>query len=203
VKVANGAQSWTEKCAAIEQLFSELQPADTTAILGIPYSSLIPGIARELLLMAPVPRRKKIAAKKGLQVLTERTSRTLETLDSLSEDGLAALNIQAGALKDLKTKLRILHCVANNAVVERHLSPPRKIQAEKIAWRIGEHYCAITGKEAPTVPTRPMDGRPYGEFVRLLEAIFPILVVDASAASQAKTAYRRALRQQADKKQTI
>ena len=50
----NAAASWEAKKAALEDVFSKLPIQRDETAKGIPYESMIPGIARQLMLMFPV-----------------------------------------------------------------------------------------------------------------------------------------------------
>jgi hypothetical protein len=155
--------------------------------LGVPYEYLIPGIARELMLMIPYQRPKTLPPilppKEALRKLAQSAGRTIKVLDGLPEDALAALNYRPGALRTLHIQLRILHAAAKEAKVETRRSPPTKPQARKIARVVAQHYSRLTGKE-PTVPAK--DGKAYGPLLKLLQAVYRILDIKASAESQAR-----------------
>jgi hypothetical protein len=175
--------TWEKKNTALEAAFRNLQIKQFEKATGIPYKFLIPGMGRELMLMSPIPRPKTIGAKKALDNLTQSTGLIIKVLDSLPQTVLDALNFQPAALRELKTKLRILHVVAKQADVNARSGAPKKAQPSKIALVVARHYYGLTGKK-PTVPKK--DGIAYGPFLELLKAVYGILDIKASAASQAE-----------------
>jgi hypothetical protein len=105
-------KTWETKHAELEAAFWKVTPGNRCSI-GIPYETSIPGIARELLIIAPrkilsdgelkelneirrvegLPRlgrrlQKKDAAKKSLKNLKSASGRLVEVLDQLSPDVL-------------------------------------------------------------------------------------------------------------------
>ncbi len=184
VGTAGPQATFNEKCAALEAAFNRLREPPATHEDKIPYKMVIPGIARELMLMTPVQKPKSAAAEKGLQKVAAHAGHTVEALDSLSEDALQALNLGPAAIRRLRTTLRILKIAAKSAEIRPSPRVATKVQPRKIARRVGEHYCALTGKLRPTVPDR--NGVPYGPFLELLIEVFRILGVNASAASQGR-----------------
>jgi hypothetical protein len=177
--------SWEAKCAALEDAFRKLSIRRGKARIGIPYESVLPGIPRQLMLMAPISRPKAKSSKKGLCNLEQLTARTVKVLDGLSQDALDSLNYRQTALTELKTKLRMLHVAAKAVDFKARLGQPKKVQPRKIACVVAQHYFSLTG-ERPTV--RVKDGeKAYGPFLGLLRSVFDILGVNnASAESQAR-----------------
>ena len=108
----------TEKTAALEGAFRKLpirmkkgpyvvndpKLGTITYDNAIPYESLIPGIARELMLMGPEPRPKASArkAKKELKSLVQLTVRYVKALDELSQRAIDALNTRSPVLQEWK-----------------------------------------------------------------------------------------------------
>jgi hypothetical protein len=150
-------KTWETKHAELEAAFWKVTPGNRCSI-GIPYETSIPGIARELLIIAPrkilsdgelkelneirrvegLPRlgrrlQKKDAAKKSLNGLKSASGRLVEVLDQLSPDVLDALNFERSALATLHTNVRILNVVAEQAVVNGICNAPKKTQPHKIA----------------------------------------------------------------------
>lgn len=186
---------WEEKCAELEDAFRKLPIRRNEAAPGIPYEFIIPGIGRELMLMRPnsgVHPPKAVsadAAKKELRDLARKTEALIEVLDGLSRTSLDALNYREVALRKLKTNLRIFQTGIITTEVQESLvntgrGAPKKIQPRKIARLVAQHYYALTGKK-PTAPSK--DGKAYGPFVELLNAVYRILGVEASAESQTKS----------------
>lgn len=175
------------KLAALEAAFRKL-PIKKGKAAGIPYESLIPGIARQLMLMVPILRPKVASEKRGLRNLAQSTGRTVKALDDLSSAALAALNYQPAALRELKTKLRILHAATETVEFTARNGQPKKIQPKKIARIVAQHYYRLTGRK-PALTNDPYNGgKTKGQFVELLQAVFEILGIKASALSQAKLA---------------
>jgi len=163
-------------------------PEPATEGNGIPYKKAIPGIARELMTMRPVQKRERATVKKSLQKAATHAARTVEALDSLPPDAVTALNLRPAAFRQLKLMLRILPILAKSAEAGTRPRATTKAQPRKIAWRVAEHYCALTGRSKPTVPSK--DGVPYGPFFDLLTTVFKILGVKASAESQGRAVQR-------------
>jgi hypothetical protein len=176
--------AFKKKCAAIEAAFNQLSILPATEN-GIPYKELIPGIARELMLMRSGSVQTQKQAKKSLQETAALMTKTLKALDSLAPEDTATwvttCNLKPDALRQFRLMLRILPVgarvvEAKAPVVKR--GRPRKIQAREIAQRVGERYYALTGKE-PTVPSK---GGAYGEYHALLDTVFKALdMVEDSA----------------------
>jgi hypothetical protein len=101
----------------LEDAFRKLRIRRGAAAQGIPYELLIPGIARQLMLMAPNPRSKALPPKKALRSLTRSVGQTIEALDRFPESALDALNYKQAALRKLVTNLRILHFAVKTAEV--------------------------------------------------------------------------------------
>jgi hypothetical protein len=120
-KASVAIAGFKEKCDALEAAFGGLEEPPATRGKGIPYKEVIPGIARELMLMAPVRKRKYATAQKGLPKVAAHADHTVKALDSLSDEALQALNLRPGAIRQLKTRLRILHVAAKTAKCE---TPP-------------------------------------------------------------------------------
>jgi len=180
-----GHASWDAKIAALEDLFRTLPVQPPSKVDAIPYSFLIPGIGRQLMLMSPVSRRTQIPGKKAVKALAQKTGRIVELLDGLSQPVIEALNFRQSAIGKLKTDLRILHAAAKEADVAGvnfRDGAPQKSQARKIAIVVATHYFGLTGKK-PTL-SRNKDGA-YGQFFDLLKAVYEILGVNASTESQA------------------
>jgi hypothetical protein len=177
---------WVEKCSALETAFRKLQlPRSIEGVKGIPYETLIPGIPRQLMLMAPWQcRRNILSPKQALRQLDDTSARLVDLMDRLPPIVVEALNFRQRALSDLKTKLRILNCAAKSTKVPPSRGAPRKIQARKVAVAVAQHYYGLTSKK-PTVP-KDKNERPYGPFLNLMTAVFEILEVNASALSQAE-----------------
>jgi hypothetical protein len=179
----NALVSWDAKCAVLEDAFCKLTIQRDETATGISYKSVIPGIARELMLMAPISRPKAASAR-AIRSLTSSTGRTIKVLDNLSQSALDTLNYPPDDLRELTKKLRMLHAAAETRVSQRPDGQPKKVQPGKIAQVVAQHYFALTG-ERPTV--RVKDGeKAYGPFLELLSTIFYILDVDASAESQTR-----------------
>ena len=174
VKAVN---SWQAKNAALESVFRKLPiRLDSTM-----YKCLIPGIPRQLLLMAPISRnsRSKVAgAKKGLQRLAQSTRSSINALEGLSQTALDALNYKSTAIRGLTTKLRVLHAAAELATKEN--APPGRpaqispSQVKKIACAVAQHYRGLTGDEA-TAPKR---------LITLLGDVYKVLDIEANARGQ-------------------
>jgi hypothetical protein len=206
---------YKSKCAALANAFRKLTIRRPTGT-GIPCEFFIGDIGRQLMPMRPVPRRKlrfvlEVKRKKGAPKLNEQwdetpiiedlpakkapkalhdlarsASRTLALLDGLSQPALDALNYQKDALRQLRIGLIVLY----GAAIQAKVSPatkPEKIQERKIARVVAQHYYDLTGK-APSVSTK--DGKANGPFLDLLNAVYEILDVRASAESQARTVAR-------------
>jgi hypothetical protein len=177
------SDSWGSKCAALKTAFRRL--AIQRGEEGIPYEFLIPGIAKTLLLMVPNAAQKKaLPPRKALHSLTRLLTQTHDVLERLPPPVLDALNYRPEALFKLKRDLKILLAAAKTAEVKTRRSPPRKLQEQKIAQIVAQHYFALTGKK-PTVSVSLRNGDP-SPFVKLLTDVYRILGVKVSAASQAK-----------------
>jgi hypothetical protein len=204
--------NWEEDSAALEKLFRSL-PIERGAAENIPYESLISNIPDELLLMRPASKKKRprsAGAKKTLHVLVQSTRRTINALEALSPKVLAPgrrrrtparhsddsgsggsgcrqaraqtiLNYRPAALRKLITSLKFLEEEA--AKIKTKLPPgrpkqDRPNQAKSIAHVTARHYHGLTGKKAT---------RYNAEFVSLLEGVYKILGLEASAVARAAT----------------
>jgi hypothetical protein len=157
---------------------------------GIPYTFVIPGIGRQLMLMSPNSPRKHIPGGKALRELAKSTGRTIEVLDGLSQSAIDALSFRQLELRKLMTNLRILHVSAEEAAkagVNFRDGAPKKTQAQRIAIVVAQHYCGLTGK-IPTLSKK--EGKVYGPFFHLLKDVYEVLGVKASAESQASDVIR-------------
>jgi hypothetical protein len=148
---------------------------------GIPYETLIPGIARQLSLMQPndhklaspaTTRRKLIALKKRAE--------------ALSKDMSAAVHLP------LQQRLAIIAIAyAETCKLPRpaRTGAPQKQLALRVACTVAEHYYALTGKK-PTRITPCEGGKACGPFVAFLTEIFKLLGIKASAENQAKASIK-------------
>jgi hypothetical protein len=178
------SQSWQFKCAALEDAFRKVPIRRGEVTPAIPYDFLIPDIAGQLMRMIPNPRPKALPPKEALRRLTRSIGHTVEVLDGLPPTVLDALNYQRSALRKLQAQLRILHFAAKTAEVVTRRSAPTKLQEQKIARVVAQHYFALTGKK-PTVTVRVKDGK-ASPFLELLTAVYRIIGLNVSAASQGK-----------------
>ena len=204
-----------EMAAEIEAAFRKL-PIAPTPSGAISYETLIPGIPRQLILMLPHPKiepivdeqlspkirdsklwrlkfgRRKVAgtatANKELAELGKRAEALVLAINGLSQTAVEALGLPEAALNKLKASASLLWIGATKANV--HELPdntakgaPPKVQERRIAWCVAWHYHFLTGLN-PTVPDK--NGRPYGPFFELLQAIYEALEVTASAAAQGR-----------------
>jgi hypothetical protein len=172
--------AWVTKAARLEKLFSNLPRQQKT------YVMLIPGIARQLLLMVPNSCKsgpKAAGAKKGLQRLAQSTGSTIKNIEALSQNARDALYIKPAVLAELTRNLRLLYTDAKMAVeipaedyVRGRRKQNRPSQSTKITRCVKLHYRALTGQN----PTRS-----NAAFVKFLDQVFEILGIKASANSQA------------------
>jgi len=188
----NKADSWEEKCAALQDAFRKLPIRRNETAKGISYESIIPGIACELMLMAPVSHsaaelfavKNGLRNKKGLHKLAQKIGDVVKVLDGLSQDALDSLNYRQAALRKLKTELRIFHEVVKAAKFDAPHGQPPKAQAKKIARIVGLHYYGLTGR-IPAKTVDPVSSEASGQFVELLRTVYKILGINkASAAAQ-------------------
>jgi hypothetical protein len=183
------AVTWEEKCAALENAFRMLRIQRSNKVTGIPYEFLIPGIGRQLMLMSfAAPHPKAESAKKELKYLASSVCRTIGVLERLPRAAIDALDIRESALRQLMTKLRILHAAANSATVTASGGAPVKVQPRKIACVVAQHYYALTGKK-PTVPKKA--GKATGPFPELLKSVYEILDVERDVSAPPKGVKRR------------
>lgn len=188
-RASSEAALWEEKLAALEGAFRKLKikqnEQDKTAN-KITYKSAIPGIARQLMLMVPILRPKVASDKRGLRNLAQSTGRTVKALDDLSPAALAALNYRPTALRELKSKLRILHAAAETVEFKARIGQPKKIQPKIIARVVAQHYYHLTDREPALTNDAYNGGKANGQFVELLRTVYKTLGIKASAPSQAK-----------------
>jgi hypothetical protein len=188
--------NWKKDSAALEKLFRSLPIQET----GETAKLLISGIADHLLLMRPTSSRRshKIAGtKKALERLARLTHRTISALEGLSRNALERLNYRperarqnvsqkkrpehsdpASPLRGLITRLRILEVAANQEVKVDAGRPKqqRSSQAHEVACAVAWHYRRLTGKTST---------RYNAEFISLLESVYKIVGIEASATAQA------------------
>jgi len=167
---------------ALEEAFEKLTPGNRCST-GIPYETLIPSIARELLITKLVDR-KKDPAQQSLKNLRSAGPRLEKVLDQLSPEVLNALSFMEPDIKVLQKKLRLLNAAAGNIEVRGKRGASEKVHPYKITQTVGWHYLCITGRD-PTV-SRPEGKMPQGAFFDLLTTVFCVLGVKASADSQEK-----------------
>jgi hypothetical protein len=141
------------------------------------------------MLMRPNPgvRGPKVGspdtAKKELRKLAGKAKALIKVLDDLSQTALHALNYRQATLGELKTRLRILHATADAREVNADIAKskrrtePRKVQIARV---VAQHYYGLTGQK-PTRRVKWDDGRAYGPFLELLNAVYGILDIKASA----------------------
>jgi hypothetical protein len=189
--------TWDEKRLALEVLLRKCAIKQSEPERGIPYEWLIPGLARELLLMAPVPRGETLSTKEvkqNLANLAKSTKCVINLLEGLlgSQKAVVALKWSRIRVAILKNELLGLHAAAAEARVASARGQPKKTQPKKIAKFVAQQYYRLSGKR-PTVSTGPLDGKASGPFLKLLDGVFDVLGVDASAESQARGLRGRAI----------
>src|SRR5690348_14520566 len=133
---------WHEKTTSLESLLRNLPSQKNDGISGIPYKMLIPVIARELMLMSPVPRKNSGSIKKGtkreLGDLARAIDRTIKLLGRLSDTAIDALGVQRVALHQLEASLEaVAGCIESARTVVR--GAPKKVQPQAIAQVAARH----------------------------------------------------------------
>jgi hypothetical protein len=167
--------------AKIEALLRKLpqppQREDGSEREAIPYESLMPGIVRELTLLAGTPRPTL-----QTEVIEKRVAAIKKHADALNADlrAMTSLPLQwrAAILVIAQEEIPSLTKKAGKGAPVKH-------RARKAARIMAQHFFGLTGAS----PARITDhDRPPSAFVDLLTTIFAILGIDAKADSQAKTA---------------
>jgi hypothetical protein len=162
----------------LEQAFRKLNLGDADA-RGIPYKSVIPGIAYELLNLRPVDKEKLPSPKiAGHLIALKEHAEALE--------GVPLPSSRWRNIRDLIRRTDIPAFPKRKPQASRK-GAPAKNQPQKIAQITAMHFYGLTGKR-PTRST-PVDyGKARGPFIELLTEIYEILGISASAANQAKAA---------------
>ena len=195
--------SWRNAEAELLAAFNELPHAPSPkgqALNSIPYETLISGIPRQLLIMRPTSdgpgkekRTSKAKTQRELAAVKDHADQLIATIEALHAPALGALGFQAGALRSLKSTLRVLSVAASQADVSgmpetTGRGRPAKTQARRIADVVARHYFGITGK--PPTRTVSGDGPAYGWFTHLLQRVYEILRVNADPDGQARHAIK-------------
>jgi len=143
----------------------------------------IPGIARELLIMRPVPPTDKSPFRDGLRAAAKAARHAADTIALLSPEAVSAFNF-----RDVRSLQRTLQtfafCADEAGGGQGKLGAPKE-QKSKIADAVGRHYLGVTGK-MPGVTTNPDNGETSGPFIDTLAAVYEALDVQGSASAQAK-----------------
>jgi hypothetical protein len=98
-------------------------------------------------------------------------------LDALNYRPAPLRELQA-TLRKLRPNLRILQVAAKTAKAPKR-ERSKKVQPRKLARFVALHYFLLTG-ERPTRRNK-IDGPAYGPFLELLNAVYGVLGVKASA----------------------
>jgi len=176
--------TWKEQCTALEDAFRSLPIKRPKKANAIPYDLLIPAMGRQLILMTPSRPPQTVVPKIALRNLNQSSAQIIKVLDSLSSDELSALNHGSMGLQELTIRLKVLHKVTAKPVVKRPPGRPTKIQPAKITKVVAQHYYRLTGRK-PAV-SKNLHGVAGGCFLELVQKVFMILGVEASALSQAE-----------------
>lgn len=169
---------------ALEAAFRKLAIRRSEAADGIPYETLIPAIARQLMLIRPNPgihlpqAVTTKTAKRELRDLARKIEKTIKALRDLSPTARAAVNFQEAALRTMTTSLRILLASTESEVPESSAvgGRPKHMSVRKISEAVGQHYHALTGERA-TVRVREAGDKAcaYGPFFDLMTEVFQVL----------------------------
>jgi hypothetical protein len=183
------------KVAALEVAFRRL-PISRRETSAIPYEEVIPGIARQLMLMGgkPTPQRKKVSiqkAKRELERLARLSGATAEALRELSQTAIDLLSLKPEflSIREQASWLRLLSADAQSAAssclpTEQRVRQknPRPVEVARV---VALHYFRLTGEKPRRRNT--WDGKAYGPFLELLNAVYKVLGVKASADAVLKT----------------
>ncbi len=175
--------TWEEKCTALEDAFRSLPIKRFKKTNAIPYEIMIPGMGRQLMLMTPAAP-PQILPTAVLRNLKQSSARIIKVLDSHPSIAFSAMNYKSVELKALIIKLKLLSDVTASAMVERRRGRPTIIQPAEIAEVVAQHYFGLTGRK-PAV-SKNLLGVAFGPFLELMQKVFEILGVEASALSQAE-----------------
>jgi hypothetical protein len=183
---------------AIEAALRELDIPPQT-VEGIPYSLLIHGIARQILVeggfgpdlrlpsLTPASAQvTRMEIEKARKLATE----LLAALNNLHKPAVDALNLRHRPFKLLPVLLRGFIMSTQEAVIpdlpEKTVrGQPKKERAKTITRLVATHYWCLTGR-VPARTNDPITGQSSGQFHKLLGEVFRILNVEASAAAQTR-----------------
>jgi len=160
----------------IEAAFRKLPIAPAVGP-GIPYETLIPGIAHELSWMRPFDRNitSPSTTRRNLIALKKRA-------------GVISKDMAAVTQLPLDVRLIVTAC-AYFEIPElpppARSGAPEKDLAALVARMVAEHYNRLTGKR-PTRITRCGRSKAYGPFIELLTEIYRILGIKASPENQTR-----------------
>ncbi len=177
------------KVEAVLRKFATAEPASANAI---PYSFLIPGISRLIVLGArgdiPTVSRSKVRKKKTKKVKVRtkliKLRKAAEAL--LSSDPSLSVSLSR------EERLAIVQIAYVNTVLKGRRGAPRKGAATRVARLLAQHFEALTGSP-PTRITQVQEGvaqRCSGRFVNCLAEIYEALGIEASVENQAKSAIK-------------
>lgn len=180
------------KPATPDETLSVLEGIFRRLLIPTANAFVVPGIARELLLMRPISPPAKLPFKKSLETAARDARRTVSAIEQLPEEAIAAFNFRPNMLRQLETRLRIFAASAGAAADGESRKGARKNeQKSKIADAVGRHYFGVTGKR-PTVATNKENGKAYGQFLETLSDVYAALGVRGGGAEgQAKRVARR------------
>jgi hypothetical protein len=182
--MSTAAAPFEDRQAKVEEVLRGFATTDPPCPNRIPYSFLIPGIARELVWAArsappTVPRK---AAKAKHQALKKAAA----ALADLLADPSLAVEFP------LEERLWITRIAHSEVALNGQRGIPRKDAAERIARFLAEHFKGLTGVD-PGRSTSIKDGVALptgGRFIQLLDEIYGVLGINASADSQARAAIK-------------
>jgi hypothetical protein len=156
---------------------------------AIPYRHVIPGIARQLILMQTVDasRERTKLVESELTNVRKKAAKLADTISRLSDDAMVAL--------DLSARLQAIHLIddlesiaaaSKNAVStlpQWSKKAARKPSATKIVEFLYREFERLNGKP-PTLTVS--GGRAGGLFLGLVQTVFDALSVKASAEATAR-----------------
>ncbi len=131
---------------------------------GLPYETLIPAMARELLRLKGNQGRKTFPPKDGLRRVEKEANRLVKVLNKLHPNAIEALDGHALSLGALKIVLKQLEFAAVTVEVNGGRGAPRKVEAQKIKDFLAECFESLTGGSGTDKSKRfvTLLGRLYG-----------------------------------------
>jgi hypothetical protein len=202
--------TYEEKVKAIEAALRNLnipRTIDPDKPNAIPYSFVIPGIARDIVFFALTgpgtpPRLNSASAKtveKELASLKRGAEQLLTTLNAMHAPTLAALGLNESwpnwprGIEGLSFHLNVLVIAASTATIapddhKPEMGRPRNERAARVAERIATEYLRLTGSKPTLTVSVDHGSKAGGPFYDLLASIFEAVGIKASAEVWAKHA---------------